>query len=220
MDTRNSKFIIYAVFAIAAVFPSSALSVPVQPYTYGGDFDLPIPALGDPQREYGRGWMADAIVEVPDHFTIYDLDVGVSLTHDSFFDLQIVLQSPAGTEVALNPSGNTAFIVRGEDGRLGPVGGSKKLVFDDEAVVPIEQAEAPFVGPFRPVEPYRLSEFNGEDAYGIWRLQIHDAFYAHTGRLDKIELIVTVPEPATAILLTLGAALLRLHKPRRNRKNI
>ena len=126
MDTRNSKFIIYAALAIAAVFPSPALSVPVQPYIYGRDFDLPIPAIGDPQREFGRGWMADAIAEVPDHFTIYDLDVGISLTHGSLYDLQITLQSPAGTNVVLNPSGNLAFIVRGEDGRYGPVGGSRK----------------------------------------------------------------------------------------------
>ncbi len=214
MDTRSSKFVVYVALAFVAGFPSLAFSVPVQKI-YGGDFDLPIPALDDPQREFGRGRMADAIIDVPEHFIIQDVDVVVALTHGGLFDLQITLQSPAGTNVVLNPAGNLAFIVRGEDGRLTAVGGSGQWFFDDEAEISIENATEPFFGPFRPVEPYKLSVFDGEDTYGLWRLKINDAFFAHTGTLDSFELIVTIPEPATAILLTLGAGLMGLFRSRR-----
>jgi len=184
-------------------------------HIYSGDFNLPIPSLDEPESKYGRGWMADAIIEVPaPHFIISDLNVRLTLTHGSLFDLQILLQSPVGTNVLLNPAGNLAFIVRGKDGRLHAYGGSVEWFFDDEAEVSIEQATELFLGAFRPVE--NLSSFDEQDAYGFWRLRIYDAFYADTGTFNRFELMIETPEPATAILLTFGAGLLRLFKPRRS----
>ncbi|MGB2809639.1 MAG: proprotein convertase P-domain-containing protein, partial [Sedimentisphaerales bacterium] len=69
----------------------------------------------------------------------------------------------------------------------------------------------------RPVEPYKLSEFDGEDTYGIWRLQIYDAWDWDTGTLDSFELFIKTPEPATAMFLILGAGLVNLFKIRRCR---
>ncbi|MHC4084469.1 MAG: proprotein convertase P-domain-containing protein [Planctomycetota bacterium] len=92
-----------------------------------------------------------------------------------------------------------------------------QTVFDDEAELSIKQAEPPFTGSFRPVEPYKLSDFDGEDAYGIWRLQIYDAWDWDTGTLDSFELVITTPEPATAIFLILGASLVTLFNTRRCR---
>ena len=94
-------------------------------------------------------------------------------------------------------------------------GGSRSLFFDDEAQISIEQTTEPFFGPFRPV--WNLSLFDREDSFGLWRLWIYDVFYAYTGTLNNFELIFAVPEPATAILLTLGADLLLLLRPRRTR---
>jgi hypothetical protein len=88
-------------------------------------------------------------------------------------------------------------------------------IFDDEAEVLIEQGEPPFTGRFRPLDPYRLSAFDYENSFGLWRLQIYDAWEWDTGTLDSFELIITTPEPATAILLTLGAGLMTVFKPRR-----
>ncbi len=177
-------------------------------HTYSGNFNLLIPANPDDTK----GWMADAVIEVPHHFIIHDIDVGITLTHTSVFDLQILLQSPVGTNVALNLAGNLAFIVRGEDGRLTAVGGSGEWIFDDEADVSIEQATEPFFSSYRPV--WGLSLLDSEDSFGHWRLQIYDAFYADTGTLDSFELIITTPEPATAVLLTLGFSLMtRLNHP-------
>ena len=177
-------------------------------HIYSGNFNLLIPANPDDTK----GWMADAVIEVPDHLVISDLDISVTLAHESLFDLQILLQSPVGTNVALNLAGNLAFIVRGEDGRLTAVGGSGKLIFDDEADVSIEQATEPFFNSYRPV--WGLSLLDSEDSFGPWRLRIYDAFYADTGILDSFELIITTPEPATAVLLTLGFSLMtRLNHP-------
>ena len=218
MDARSAVRASAAILIIVAggcgiVFANSV-------HIYRSDFNLLIPAPHEPDSRYGRGQMDDAIIEVPDYYIIHDLDIRLTLTHESLFDLQIILQSPAGTNVALNLAGNLAFIVRGRDGRLTAVGHSGELFFDDEADVFIEEAVEPFVGPFRPA--WALSLFDGQDAFGLWRLRIHDAFYADTGVLNSFELIITTttPEPNAAVFLTLGAGLITLFKPRRNRKNI
>jgi hypothetical protein len=80
-----------------------------------------------------------------------------------------------------------------------------QTIFDDEAEIPIEDAVPPFTGRFRPRAPSRLGAFDGEDAYGLWRLQVYDAFYADTGHLDSFQLLITVPEPTTATLFVVGA---------------
>ena len=200
MDARSAVQRIVAILVIVAGACGGVYAGSV--YTYRGDFDLRIPA--EPNRS--QGWMADAIIDVPDDYVISDLDVRLTFTHENFIDLQIILQSPAGTVVVLNQALNMALL---------NIGGYAEIVFDDEAEVSIEQASIPFVGPFRPV--WSLSLFDKEDSFGLWYLQIYDAFYADTGTLNSFELIFTVPEPATATLLTLGAGLLLLLRPRRGR---
>jgi subtilisin-like proprotein convertase family protein len=213
MEARNP---LRWIVAVVIILGAPAVSWPAyngQVHTYHVDFELPIPAPDQPESEFGKGWMADAIINVTGHMPISDLDVSVSLTHDSLFDLQILLVSPSGTGAILNPAGNLAFIVRGQDGSLTRVGGSFQFLFDDEATVSIEDATEPFVGPFSPIAP--LSSLHGQDAFGPWRLRIYDAFYADTGTLNSFELIVTTPEPTTAILLMLGTALMMVSRPRR-----
>ena len=204
------------VVAVVIILGAPVVSCPAfagQVHTYHVDFELPIPAPDQAEAELGRGWMADAVIDVTDHIFVSELDVSVSLTHDSLFDLQILLKSPTGTNVVLNPAGDLAFIVRGQDGSLTRVGGSFQFLFDDEANVSIEDATEPFIGPFGPVAP--LSSLHGQDAFGPWRLRIYDAFYADTGTLNSFELIVTTPEPTTAILLMLGTTLTMVCRPRR-----
>jgi len=186
------------IFLVVGRSCFSALANPVQ--TYGGEFDLRIPA--DPNRSSGA--MYDAVIEIPDHFSVYDLDVGISLTHDSVFDLQIFLVSPAGTRVCLNMYDLDDYF-EGED--------YVDTIFDDESEIPIDQAEPQFTGRFRPKDS--LAAFDGQDAYGLWRLQIYDTYYADTGSLGSFELMVTILEPATAILLIVGVGLATLIRPRR-----
>jgi len=52
-------------------------------YKCEGEFNLQIPAEPDTSKE----WMADAVIEIDYHLTILDLDVGITLTHSSIFDL-------------------------------------------------------------------------------------------------------------------------------------
>jgi hypothetical protein len=61
--------------------------------TYGGSFDLRIPA--DPNNtNTTRGWMDDAVIQIPDHFTIADLDVCVTVPEPAtaiLFSIAMVL---------------------------------------------------------------------------------------------------------------------------------
>ena len=86
--------------------------------------------------------------------------------------------------------------------------------FDDEATTSIEEASPPFAGTYRPLGS--LSAFDGQDAYGTWRLSVCDAYYANTGRFQELTLEITVPEPATAAFLGLGLLLAGLATPRRS----
>ncbi len=203
MDAHSRVQWIVAVF-----FGLGALSFPVfadEVYTYQGDFNLQIPA----EPDESRGWMTDAVIEVDSHFTISDIDVGVTLTHSNVFDLQISLQSPDGTSLLLNMYNPDNEFFQGAD--------YSQTIFDDEALIPIDQAQPPFTGRFRPNSSDSLELFDGQDAYGLWRLQIYDAYYADTGTFENFELTFTVPEPATVALLVLGTALAALLRPRRRR---
>jgi len=196
MDVGKGQWIV-AILAFIMCISFAAYAEPV--YIYGGDFNLRIPA--DPQNT--KGWMDDAIIDIPDHFLIYDLDVSISVTHSHVFDLQLYLQSPKGTRLCLNMYDLNEFF----DGE-----NYTQTIFDDEAQLSIEQGQPPFTGRFRPESGTLLSVLDGQDTSGSWRLQIYDAYYADTGTLDRFELIIKIPEPATALLLTLGAVLMTLFK--------
>ena len=134
---------------------------------------------------------------------ISDIDVGITLTHDNVLDLRIFLQSPSGTKICLNTYDLDEFF----EGS-----GYAQTVFDDEAEVSIHDGQPPFAGRFKPVGPQMLSEFDGEDAFGLWELQIYDLWVGDTGMLDSVELMITAPEPATVVLFALGGVLVRSKK--------
>jgi subtilisin-like proprotein convertase family protein len=157
---------------------------------YGGEFNLPIP---------DKGWAADAVINVPEHRIISDLNVEISITHTNVFDLQIFFTGPAQTRICLNMYNFDDFF-KGAN--------YTQTIFDDQADVPIEQGVAPFTGRFRPIEPYKLSAFDGQDAFGTWRLQIYDAYYADTGTLNSFQITITNPEPSMIMLFAIGASLM------------
>lgn len=166
--------------------------------TYGGGFNLRIPAEPpNPEDPNCKGWMDDAVVEVPDHLIVSDLDVRISLTHTKVFDLQIFVQGPDGRRLCLNMYNFDEYF-DGED-YIG-------TIFDDEAQVPIEDGSPPFTGRFRPEAGSVLAVFDGQDTYGTWRLQIYDQWYADTGSLNRFELLITVPDPPALSLLAPNGA--------------
>jgi subtilisin-like proprotein convertase family protein len=164
--------------------------------TYSRSFNLRIPA-----GTGSKGWMNDAVIDVPSHLIIEDLDVSVDLTHEKAFDLQLYVESPSGSTVLLNMYDPLTEYFNGED--------YQGTTFDDEAGTPIENASPPFAGRYRPLEGSLLSTFDGQDAFGDWRLSVYDAYYGHTGRFSEFALTITVPEPATIALLLLALPLLR-----------
>jgi len=201
MDARGGPLRIVAI-----LFMVMALCFPVfagPTLIYGGHFNLQIPAGPDADK----GWMDDAIIEVSRHATISDIDVGITLMHSNAFDLQIFVQSPLGTQLCLNMYDFKDEFFKGED--------YIQTIFDDEAEIPIELGTAPFTGRFRPKTGSLLEVFDGEDAYGLWRLQIYDMWYWDTGSLDRVELIITICEPTTVTLLAFGIGLTALFRPRR-----
>ncbi|MDD5327262.1 MAG: proprotein convertase P-domain-containing protein [Phycisphaerae bacterium] len=173
-------------------------------HIYSGSFNLPIPEPNKSDPYISKGRMTDAIINVPDHLTIHDLDIGISLTHTNVFDLQIFLQSPAGTKICLNMYNPYKEFFVGVN--------YMNTIFDDEATLSIKDASPPFTGRFRPVESYELSEFDGEDAFGPWHLQVYDMWDYDIGTLNNVELMISTPEPATFFLLALGAMLLKKRK--------
>jgi subtilisin-like proprotein convertase family protein len=184
------------VYVIIMASQLSASAAPV--YVYSGDFNLRIPEGQDDTR----GWMTDAVIEVPDHIIIGDLDVGVTVKHTKVFDLQIFLESPAGTTLCLNRYDPSTEYFEGED-YIG-------TIFDDEATTPIEQSSPPFTGRYKPRSPGSLTVFDCQDAQGKWRLKIYDAYYADSGYLSNFELMITLPEPGTILFLSLGVGVVSL----------
>jgi subtilisin-like proprotein convertase family protein len=170
-------------------------------YVYGGTFNLPIP------EEPGEteGWMQNAVIDVPRHMVIKDIDVLVDISHTSAFDLQLTLQGPTGKTILLSTADSIDGFFRGEDYRW--------TRFDDDALISIEAGGPPFEGSYQPLGS--LAVFNGLDAFGPWTLRVYDRFEADTGRLNAFVLIITTPEPATAAFLLLGLALIRPRSVRR-----
>ncbi len=192
MDSRHSIKRIAAVVALA-IWLSNPVSAVI--HTFGEQFNLPIPE----DSGQSRGWMGEAVINVTEHIFISDIDIEINITHTSAFDLQLFLQNSAGTSVLLNFYNFNEFF-KGAD-YIG-------TIFDDEADLAIEQAHSPFTGRFRPRAPESLSVFDGQDAYGRWHLSIYDAWNADIGTLENAQLLITTPEPATAVLLCFGIAIL------------
>jgi len=106
---------------------------------------------------------------------VVDLDVLLDITHTWDSDLEVYLTSPQGTTVEL----------------FSGVGGSgdnfTATLLDDEATDAIVDGTAPFTGSWQPEG--QLSDFDGEDPYGYWQLEVYDSAGGDTGTLDGWSLI-------------------------------
>jgi len=198
--TAKRSAVIFTFLLIIPVLCSAGII-----HKYQIKLNSPIPKPDSDPKKSTAGWMEDAFLEIPEHLIIGDLDVGVNISHTSAFDLQLFLQSPKGTRICLNRYNFDEFF-EGAD--------YLNTIFDDEANLPIENAEPPFAGKFKPKAPSLLQNFDGQDAFGIWKLQIYDKWYADTGTLEKFELTITTPEPHSAMLFIISAAAILL-KPKK-----
>ncbi len=209
LKTAKWSAVTFTLLIMFSTFCSAAII-----HKYQGEFDLPIPKSDSDYPDISKGWMDDAVIEMPDHLIIYDLDVGINLRHTNVIDIQIFLQSPSKTKICLNMFDVYNLDKFPRDENYKDYTGT---IFDDEAEGPVTESEAPFTGRFRPIKPYHLSKFDGEDAYGTWRLQIYDFWPADTGTLDSFELYITTPEPRSAMLFILCALGIIILKPKHSR---
>jgi subtilisin-like proprotein convertase family protein len=111
--------------------------------------------------------------------TVLDVDVALSITHESDADLILTLVAPSGTRVVLaSQQGGSGQNYTG-------------TIFDDEAATSITTGSAPFTGRFRPQQS--LSVLDGIPANGTWKLEIQDFGPGGVGTLVSWSLTLTVP---------------------------
>ena len=66
----------------------------------------------------------------------------------------------------------------------------ENTLLDDEASQPITSGSSPFTGPHQPTGD--LSDFDGEDAAGVWSLSIIDDTIGDDGRLQSWSIELTL----------------------------
>lgn len=114
---------------------------------------------------------------IPGSRAIADVNVNLTIQHTYDADLDVYLESPAGTLVEL-------FTDVGAEGD-----GFTNTTLDDQALRSIADGSAPFTGVYRPEG--RLADFNGEDRQGTWKLHVYDDAASDTGRLISWSVIVS-----------------------------
>ncbi|HKP90139.1 MAG TPA: M36 family metallopeptidase, partial [Thermoleophilaceae bacterium] len=152
----------------------------------------------------GEAKGVSSTVQMPAGDTIDDIDVNVDeIRHPQSGDLVIKLshdEDGAGPKapVAVTLADRPKF----PEWTWGsPYPNFVGTVFDDEAAEPVENANAPYTGRFKPIDA--LSAFDGSDTGGTWTLTVIDTTGAYSGRLLHWSLTrpnhcdVTIPAATT-----------------------
>ncbi len=115
--------------------------------------------------------------------TVFSIQVTLDITHSYVGDLTAYLIGPSGKQVEL-------FTQVGDQ-----YDNLSNLTLDDTAarsIATLGLADLPYTGAWRPEG--LLSDFNGEDAAGVWTLQIRDVEFADEGTLNSWSLKITAGE--------------------------
>jgi subtilisin-like proprotein convertase family protein len=112
--------------------------------------------------------------------SIVDVDITLDIVHTFDGDLDVYLISPSGTQVELFTGVGREF------------NDFQGTTLDDEAETLIVDASAPFNGRFR--AEGLLSDFDGEDPNGLWKLIIRDTTEADEGALISWSLTIVGSE--------------------------
>lgn len=115
------------------------------------------------------GTVTESIINMPDTFTISDVNVTINLTHTWVGDIDIKIIGPDGTEVVLSD-------------RKGSSGDNyTNTTFDSDASQAISSGTPPYTGTFSPDGD--LADFNGKQSNGDWKLVITDNASGDGGNL-------------------------------------
>jgi RHS repeat-associated protein len=127
---------------------------------------LTIPAVGT----------VTSTLDVPDSLRVTDLSVQLDISHTWDSDLSATLLAPDGTQIPLFSG-------------VGGIGANfTGTIFDDAASTPISSGYAPFSGSFQPEG--QLSEADGINAQGTWKLEVTDGTAGDMGTLNSWTLII------------------------------
>ncbi|MVZ96267.1 DUF11 domain-containing protein [Sphingorhabdus sp. IMCC26285] len=142
------------------------------------------------------------IINVPEIYTIADINIGVLIGHARRNNLIITLTSPAGTSVTLfrNTGGTRSNLNVLFDSAI-PTSVNTHSAANDTAAA--GTVAPPFQRSFSPVQS--LNTFNGENANGNWTLSICDNVAANTGTFFQSTLSI-IPLRATLSVTKISVA--------------
>jgi len=108
---------------------------------------------------------------------ISDINIRIDLSHGCTKDLVGTLTSPSGRSVIIFDLTGLPVCSTGPRAKL------DNTIFDDEGSVLITRGSPPFSGTFQPTGS--LSDFDGENAEGVWTLLIEDNMNGDRGTLHS-----------------------------------
>jgi subtilisin-like proprotein convertase family protein len=140
-------------------------------------------------------------IEITEDVIITDLDVDLVIAHTWVGDLDAVLTSPSGTQVAIFDRPGVPATT------FGCSGNDVNATLDDEATDPVEDecgAGVPTInGTFTPNNP--LSAFDGESTLGTWTLTVSDYAGGDTGTVNSWGLTYTYLSSSDPLVIELDA---------------
>jgi len=181
--------------AVGAVVCAFQYSVSAEGYySFGRSINK---SFGDANEET----MLTESIFVPIEGTVLDVDLALNVEHPSICDLQIFLESPAGTRVCINSYDvHTPFVAGRKDFYW--------TIFDAESPVDIDSGTSPFSGLYRGNGPDSLTVFYGQQSYGTWQVTISDKVLGDTGTFKGVRLDFHInPEPSTMLLFLFSAVI-------------
>ena len=175
--------------AVGGPTATYTLSVSVHPATNEG-VNCTTYTSTDVPKTIGPGTgLVSSVITIPGNPRIADLDVDIVLNHALMQDIDAHLRSPAGND-------NGLF----SDIGAAATGGQQQmdLVLDDEAGIPPSFTVLKGVQ-IKPELAYRLNWFDGENAGGVWTLDLRDdTAGANGGTLTSWSLrVCEAPPPPT-----------------------
>ena len=155
-------------------------SVPALSSYDSGDVPKAIPDWGWNTQKNTDGEVTSTL-DVPDSISIKDLNVELDITMPGGknADLNVYVKSPDGKRVKLFD----------DVGVL--TSHFRNTILDDEAGASIKNAKGPFTGIFKPEG--KLSDFDGRDSAGTWKLEITDDWPGGPGTLNAWRVVIENP---------------------------
>ena len=138
----------------------------------------------------GGGTIYNTTINVPDSYTITDVNVTVNITHTYNDDLDIFLISPIGTIIELSTDNGGSF------------NDYNNVTFDDDSGNTLPPGNFALTGDYQPEES--LTGFNGENSSGNWILRIIDDANIDGGTINELILNLCYSLPTPSVNGNLG----------------